>query len=545
MEEKEFNLWDERWIRVMQPNCTVQEISMKEALLKAHTFAALAGEMATQNIAVLRLLLAVLHTIFSRMDEKGEKKPIRDEDDALDRWEALWSLGHFPEKPIRLYLEEWYERFYLFHPERPFYQVYGGEEGKNEYTAAKLNGAISESGHKVRLFAGRKGAQKKALTYAEAARWLINLNGFDDAAAKTKTGVGWLGQIGLIAAEGENLFETLMLNLVALNSNGEIWKKNKPIWEQEKQRTEGACEIPIPDNLAELYTLQSRKALLIRHEDQVTDYRICGGVFFDSDNAFAEPMTMWKYVPGKGSQAPFCQPQTHDPTKQIWREFSALVPKTDEGGPNTKQTTKIPGVVKWQQRLKYEGILNQKSMARFVIASVQYGSSNSSVADVFSDSISFHLNLLTEAGKEWVRKIEAEIQTTDDVATAAMYLGMNIEKAAGGSGNVLGGWMKEQFYDRIDVPFRRFLETIDPADDYEQRNERLDRWHEEERRIAYKLSQEIVEQEERTNLITGRTSVKEKKDGTKEKQHYSVPEANERFTARINYLLRTEKGVAE
>ena len=543
MAEKEFNLQDEPWIRVVKADCTVREVSLREALFNAHTYSSLAGEMPTQDIAVLRTLLAVVHTIFSRMDENGEKRAIQDADDALDCWETLWNLGYFPEKPIQMYLEEWHERFYLFHPDKPFYQANEAADGR-EFKAAKLNGAISESGNKERLFSMRKGERKERLTYAEAARWLINLNGFDDAAAKTKTGVGWLGKIGLIAAEGENLFETLMLNFVMLNQNGEIWKTDKPIWEREKPRTGKTCEIPMPDNLAELYTLQSRKLLLIRDGNNVTDYKVSAGEVFDENNAFAEPMTMWKRVEGKGSQIPVCKPKTHDSSKQIWREFSAIVPEINEESANGKHTTKISGVVKWQQRLRNEGILDKNGMARFAIASVEYGSSNSSVKDIFSDSLSFHLDLLTDAGADWVEAVEAEIRLTDKVAAAVLYLGMDIDKAAGGDGDALGKQLKEQFYDRIDVPFRRFLEAVDPQDDEDQMHERLERWHEEEWRIAYGIAREIVSQEDRANFIIGNT-IKEKQNGKDVSNRYSVPEAYKRFKYQINRLLKNEKGAAE
>lgn len=164
MAEKEFNLQDEPWIRVVKADCTVREVSLREVLLNAHTYSSLAGEMPTQDIAVLRTLLAVVHTIFSRMDENGEKRAIQDVDDALDRWEALWNLGYFPEKPVQMYLEEWHERFYLFHPDKPFYQAKDAADG-TKFKAAKLNGAISESGHKERLFSMRKGERKERLTY--------------------------------------------------------------------------------------------------------------------------------------------------------------------------------------------------------------------------------------------------------------------------------------------------------------------------------------------------------------------------------------------
>lgn len=76
------------------------------------------------------------------------------------------------------------------------------------------------------------------LTYAEAARWLLFINGYDDVSVKpSKAGlpsisIGWLGQNTIVCAIGRNLFETLMMNLVPLqNGNGELWPKPCPIWE--------------------------------------------------------------------------------------------------------------------------------------------------------------------------------------------------------------------------------------------------------------------------------------------------------------------------
>ena len=179
-----------------------------------------------------------------------------------------------------------------------------------------------------------------------------------------------------------------------------------------------------------------------------------------------------------------------------------------------------------------------------MVASVQYGDKDFFVADVFSDSLSFHLDLLTDAGADWVEAVEAEIRLTDKVAAEILYLGMNIDKAAGGDGDALGKQLKEQFYDRIDVPFRRFLEAVEPQDDEEQMHERLERWHEEEWRIAYGIAGEIVSQEDRTNFIIGKT-IKEKQNGKEESNHYSVPKAYKQFKNQINCLLKNEKGAAE
>lgn len=120
MRETAYNLLEESWICVLLPDYTVREVSLPDALLHAQEYADLAGELPTQDAAMLRLLLAVLHTVFSRVDAEGNPAPLETTDDALIRWRELWELGHFPEKPIREYLEEWRERFWLFHPERPF-----------------------------------------------------------------------------------------------------------------------------------------------------------------------------------------------------------------------------------------------------------------------------------------------------------------------------------------------------------------------------------------------------------------------------------------
>ncbi len=219
--EAEFNLLDEKWIRVLLPDYTVREVSLTDALINAHLYRDLAGEMKAQDVTVLRLLLAVLHTVFSRVNANGEPDPLEEDLDAIGRWDELWGRKQFPEKPIRQYLEEYRDRFYLFHPTFPFYQVPEAAVGTS-YSAAKLNGELSESSNKLRLFPARAGEQRNSLTYSEAARWILYVNAYDDTSAKPKgknlpsPGVGWLGKLGIVTASGHNLFETLMLNLTLL-----------------------------------------------------------------------------------------------------------------------------------------------------------------------------------------------------------------------------------------------------------------------------------------------------------------------------------------
>ena len=78
METMEFNLLQEPWVRVRTQDGTIRTVSLTDALLHAHAYVDLAGEMPTQDAAMLRLLLAVLHTVFSRVDGNGVPAPFEE-----------------------------------------------------------------------------------------------------------------------------------------------------------------------------------------------------------------------------------------------------------------------------------------------------------------------------------------------------------------------------------------------------------------------------------------------------------------------------------
>ena len=118
MNDREFNLLDEPWIKVIDKNCVIHEVSLLELFEQAHTYKDLCGELPTQDFAMLRLLLAVLHTVFSRYDVNGDELLLDDACDALERWNKLWENKRFPSEVITEYLKSQKENFYLFHPER-------------------------------------------------------------------------------------------------------------------------------------------------------------------------------------------------------------------------------------------------------------------------------------------------------------------------------------------------------------------------------------------------------------------------------------------
>lgn len=543
MKDIEFNLLDEKWILVRKSDCTVDELSLTDALLKSHEYVELAGELPTQNVSILRLMLAVLHTVFSRYSPQGEPSPLYDSDDAADRWKELWNAGRLPEKPIRDYLASVHDRFWLFHPDRPFYQTEAAKIG-TEYTASKLNGAVSESGNKIRLFCGCTGVQKSELSYSEAARWLLYVNNYDDTSSKPKgknlpsPGAGWLGKLGLITIRGNNLFETLVYNLILLNHKrnfSEVWGPECPAWEPDVPNTAERAEIPMPDNLSELYTLQSRRLWLNRDDNEkVIGYNLLGGDFFEKVDAFIEPMTVWSKVKGNERAGEKFQPRRHDSSVQMWREFSYAF--------ETAAGSHIPGVVLWTKYIK-QMLPKSRKLISFSIASVQYGDKDFFVNDVFSDSLTFHTDLLTEIGEHWRAKITDEIKKCDESAAALRFLAKDIELAAGSAEDTVlkravVERAREQYYYEIDLPFRNWLERIDPNWEIvsEQEEQALREWHETAKRIALRIGQELVESAG-TAAIVGR-AVKDKND---KERYYSAPDAYRYFKVKLNEIYPKEE----
>lgn len=525
MKEKEFNLLEEPWIRVRRPDCTIGEVSLTDALLGAHAYAGLAGELPTQDVAVLRLLLAVLHTVVCRYDPQGRESPLRDEDDALERWKVLWERGRLPQEPILDYLSRWRERFWLFHPERPFYQVNEAQAG-TEYGAKKLNGELSESENKYRLFQSYAGAEKDSLSYSQAARWLLYLNGFDDNSGKPKgkglpsVGAGWLGSLGLILARGKTLAETLLLNLVLLKDGQQLWEPPRPYWELDRPRCGERVRISMPSDQAGLLTLQSRRIILYREEGRVTGYRLLGGDFFEKENAFCEQMTLWRKSQEKKNAPVAYRPARHDPAKQMWREFPAAFAEAS--------SDRLPGIVRWVVAIRE--LLGNTALIQFEAVGAVYGDKDFFVKDAFSDSLTFHRDLLNAEDAGTLSRIALEVNGCEKVAERVGRLARDIDEAAGGSGNGAAEAARERFYFAIDRPFRQWLYELDPEQDVDGA---VLAWRKQAAALARRTGRALVEEAGPAALV-GRAV----KEGT-ERAYLAAPKAFNRF---LKELSDYEKG---
>lgn len=514
MEERAFSLLEEPWICVLRADGSPAKLSLTEALVQAHQVRDLAGESKTQDSAMLRLLLAVIHTVFSRVNEQGLTEEIATVQEALRRWEALWALGAFPKEPVQSYLSRWQERFWLFHPERPFYQI--SELQGTSYSAKKLNGALVESSNKTQLFSLWNGERKNRLTCDEAARWLVFLQGFGDTAAKKPSPkLSWLGSIGLIMAKGETLFETLMLNLVLWKDGTERWGESLPSWEEDQPK-EKLREIPMPNNQAALLTVQCRRVLLQREDEWVTGYVEAAGDYFPKENAFCEQMTLWEGIRGQNQIIRYC-PKAHQPSRQMWRDFPVLMGRD----------VRKPGIVAWIGLLKARKKLEKGKMISFQIAGVKYGNMYCGIVDEFSDQLQMYSGLLDELGYKWQNIISDEVGRCDQLAKTVGKLAYKVDRAIGGDGKSAASRAQEQCYYRLDLPFRQWLLTIDPDANPRDQQELRRAWRSQAKTIVLRLGRELVDQGGTAALI-GR-AVTEKTKNKEETRYYCAPKAFDQF----------------
>lgn len=495
MQEKDFNLLEKSWIKVITPSLEQKEVSLLDVILCAHEYTSLSGETPTQDVAVLRVLLALVETIFYRYDAEGEKDELLKDDDpemVLERWKNYWALGKFPEQAVRDYLKTWEERFWLFHPETPFWQVSNLKYG-TDYNLDCLFGNIKESKHETTKhhFSMVDGEELTRMCYEEAARWLIHLNAYAVNIQPDKTEgvpgttlpvkVGRLGQLGVVMINGNHLFETLMLNLCPLKEGKEPWGSPKPTWEKEVCILQ-SNQIAPPDNLPELYTMQSRRIMLKREDGYVIGFKAMRGDFYPVEDDFNEPMTLWSKRKDKNLDKEIYVPRLHDPAVHSWREFPALFEGDEEDH--------SPGVVQWMQMLCNKKIIAPRNLITFRMVGMVYGNKNFIYGDCVDDTIEMSAGILEELGKDWVGWITDEVEKCQSVAEALKRLAAKLNKLFYGTGSVksnIKDLLVSRYYVSIDHAFRQWLVGIDPTQGSSE--EKLVEW---ERKSSY-YARKVVE----------------------------------------------------
>lgn len=519
----EFNLLTEPWISVItDERGKTEEVSLIDVFKNSDKYISLAGDMKAQDFSVMRVLLTVLHTVFSRFDSDGNpydslelderfmQKAEVDEDDEEDylddltnTWIKIWKAGKFPDI-IEKYLEKWRDRFYLYDDKYPFFQVTAKDFEGEKYSSKgspvqgkNINRLISESGNKISLFSPKKDIKdnKNVLSDSEAARWILTFQqytGLSDKARftkdKYKASKGWLFDLGGVYLEGNNLFETLWLNCILVHPKEEYrLTVERPCWEHSPEENIATYfEKPYIDNISELYTNWSRAVYIEPKEKNSEAFAIKIVKLPDTihEDNFLEPMTIWRFNESGDNKGKYT-PRKHRINQSLWRSFGLIA--FSDSGPNVE----IPGIIKWFD--KVVKIIGDRKVGISIISMEDDGNATSWVpTDEIFDSLYVGDFILTDNDKEgWTIRVNEVIDLTKKIVEKNFRYFVSQVKEIRNLKSKSGfeSQKVEELYFKIDKPSRDWIGSIKDEDD---KDEKIREWKTILKKLTFEAADEII-----------------------------------------------------
>ncbi|MGX2997123.1 type I-E CRISPR-associated protein Cse1/CasA [Streptomyces sp. JNUCC 64] len=500
-----FDLVDRPWLPVRHDDGTTSEVSLRELFARARTLRRLVGDLSTQEFALLRLLLAVLYDAL-------------DGPDTLEDWEELWQADD-PFAPVLRYLEEHRDRFDLLHPRTPFFQVAGLRTAKDE--VASLNRIVADVPNGDPFFAMRRPGVER-LSYAEAARWLVHAHAYDPSGIKSgmtddsrakagkvyPLGVGSVGGLGGLHAEGATLHETLLLNLIPLregilDTDDDVPEgSDLPAWRRDGWTggawppPRGGATAPRPHGPRDLYTWQSRRVRLHDDGEGVTGVVLGYGDPLDPGSPWKlEPMTPWRRSPvqeKKRGRPLYYMPQVHDPSKAAWRGLASLLPARGEPeGSGGEAPKALPsGIVRWNAVLATEGGLELNGLIRLRLTGAVYGTQQSVIDEVVDDSVVLPVIMLHAQGSPYARVAVDAVKDAELAVRALGHLAGNLARAVGSAPESATDTARDLGFGTLDGPYRAWLTRLAGSPTPEAAH---DVWRAEVRRLVSRLGRELVD----------------------------------------------------
>lgn len=488
MSEPSFDLTTEPWIRVRTLVGDLEEVSLREVFTRAHELVAIAGELPTQDDALLRLLLAILRR--AHQDKRG-----------TEAWGALWRRGRFDPEPISAYLDRFADRFDLLHPTTPFYQVAGLATAKG--TMTELARLVADVPPGFPYFTTRTAAALDSMSFAETARWLVHCQAFDPSGIKSGAvgdervkggrgypiGVSWCGWLGLVVVEGRSLFETLLLNLPIARRDSDP-ARDLPAWERPPLTAAVEAGHATPAGPADLLTWQSRRVRVAHDGVRATGVLIANGDPLHPRNRFGEEfMTSWRLSEAQmkqlGTKDQVFMPRGHQPDRAVWRGLEGLLVEGDAAG-----IGKTGRWLDWLAELQDDEELAHDAPVRMRAIGMHYGSQSSVTDDICDDVLPVSVDVL---GSQHLRALAVDAVKDIDVAVRALgTLTAELAEAAGASGDIptsARSAARELGYASLDQPYRAWLRDLRSDTD---RSEARPLWQQSVYEAVITLAQQML-----------------------------------------------------
>jgi len=439
-----YDLLSEPWIPCLRADGSRLSLGLRDTLVRSHELAEIQGETPLVTAALYRLLLALLHRVYGPEDEEA--------------WSDLWETGRWDAAPLDAYLDQWRDRFDLFHPEHPFMQM--PDDRVKAKSVASLLPHVA-SGHNATLFDHHVGDMSLALSPAEAARALLavrafGLAGLSGLEQKFTDAACCRGIIFL--AEGDSLFESLCLNLTRhpWDRRRASFCQDRPAWEVADP-TQPDRDVPLGE--LDYLTWPTRRVLLCptgpTSRPTVCEMTMAPALRLNA--TVTNPMQYYR-VRAKGGPRVL----RFNESRALWRD-SALLLRV--GGEESRPAR----VLEWLAELVAQDALSRERTLRFAALGM---ANNQAKVDFYrSEHLPLPLDYLSR--RNLVEVLEEALELADKVGrhvwAATRVLAKFViaresdlpnahQPTSEDVGSLAGQWAVERgYWSRLELPFRKMI----------------------------------------------------------------------------------------
>ena len=388
------------------------------------------------------------------------------------------------------YFEEWYERFDLFHPKRPFYQ-------------STVDGAIPDSlihivhtsANSATLFNHENELAGVKMSLAEAARQLLASRLFHTGGAGPSAGKGKgryyfkdspFARGVTFWARGKNLFETLMFNLIRYTDEHPISNTDQdmPAWEMEDpfERRE------IPHGYLDYLTWSNNRIKLIPEMDgedvYVREATVVPTLELSKDFISLQKRHN-KVTRGKKTAYP---PLRFTAEKALWRDYHTLLPYDDDD--------KLPAVIRWCNTLVVHEQLEDSHVIQLMATGMSTDPGKAKIYFYRREFMRLPLHLLRD-GNQAKNDIDVAIKSAEKVDKAlwgaldrlahhvmTKTLGDELpskdKQSRDARGKLIKQWnARERFWIELEPRFWDFIQALVKDSD-----QAVEQWQDDLKRIA-------------------------------------------------------------
>ena len=477
MEATAYSMWDEPWICATDTTGSPRRYGISGIMENSGDMIALTNCNRIMDLAILRkCLLPLAAAIKSRYLPDGTYRPIKTEEDAIERERLYLDAGTFPAAVVEAYGKEWKDRFFLFDKKHPFYQVpshmikmisqepaiSNDDAIFTKFSCAVINPKINGSESKAAGYPEVTGPGAEYLYNDQAARALIMYQAFADCSAgkgrRRKNGDSLNAKPtpdsrgALWFYQGNTLFKTITLNapLCDYTKSGShvLYGSYTPSWEEEP--SEEVLVYPYgeeggPDDIARQYSCISRRAYFSRRTADTIDalYALPGDVYGPASNN-TEPMFRLVELTNGNIRPAGIRDSGH-----IWSAFPRFF---------------SAGIVRdYIDAVSEDGIHLQDDKYVFNVAQVFYASTGCKISVFLQDQIDISTKFLKKEESERFGEYMSAIEETAYAVrvfgkSGAEIMSMPDAKSGAAHATAIGEALQRGYYAKMEGTVRAYAE---------------------------------------------------------------------------------------